>query len=177
MSYLDPKRRVYLIILVSLFLASLACRIEAPRLILEETPTVPPTIVITEVITEVVTQTPAPVTPTLEPTVPPEPSPTPTFDPLAVPIYYPLPDCVASRLHIGDWAMVSLVGGPNGIRYGQDIHYDTVIYEAQPGEILHIVGGPYCSHGWLVWMVETQNGVRGYTPEGNGNEYWLLPAK
>jgi hypothetical protein len=72
--------------------------------------------------------------------------------------------------------MVSLVGGANGIRYGRDLHEDTVIAYAQPGAILEIVNGPWCSHGWIVWMVRTADGLVGYTPEGNGNEYWLLPT-
>jgi hypothetical protein len=73
--------------------------------------------------------------------------------------------------------MVSLVGGPNGIRYGLNIQDDTVIAYAQPGSTLDIVNGPWCSHGWLVWMVRMQDGLQGYTPEGNGQEYWLLPLK
>ncbi|MCZ7554235.1 MAG: hypothetical protein M5U05_16930 [Anaerolineales bacterium] len=83
---------------------------------------------------------------------------------------------MASRLQIGDLAMVSLQGGPNGIRYGRDLYYDTIIAYAQPGAILEITNGPWCSHGWLVWMVRTQDGTVGYTPEGDGNEYWLLPT-
>ncbi|MEW5871669.1 MAG: hypothetical protein AB1894_20530 [Chloroflexota bacterium] len=171
------RKRVYWLV-VSLFLASLACRVEAPRIILEETPTALPTQVqvVTEVAVEIITATPLP-TSTPQPTSTPEPTLTPTWDPLTAPIYYPLPDCVASRLHRGDRAMVSLVGGPNAIRYGSDLQYDTILYYAQPGEIVLIVDGPWCSHGWLVWFVETINGVLGYTPEGNGNEYWLFPVK
>ena len=71
--------------------------------------------------------------------------------------------------------MVSYVGGANGIRYGPDVHQDTVYYYAQPGEVLLIIDGPWCSWNWIVWLVETMNGIRGYTPEGDGNEYWLLP--
>jgi len=134
-------------------------------------------LVITQVVTEIIPPTPLPATavPTKTST-PMPPTPTPTFDPLSAPIYYPLKDCVASRLQIGDLAMVSLQGGPNGIRYGRDLYYDTIIAYAQPGAILEITNGPWCSHGWLVWMVRTQDGTVGYTPEGDGNEYWLLPT-
>ncbi len=137
----------------------------------------PPIIVLTEVVTEIVMPTPLPVTPTPPPTntaLP--PTVTPTWDPLSAPIYYPLEDCVASRLHVGEQAMVSLVGGPNGIRYGRDINYDTIVGYAQPGDKLDIVNGPWCSHGWLIWQVRANNGVVGFTPEGNGDEYWLLPV-
>lgn len=175
---LNTKKQVATILAV-LLLASIACRVEMPRIVFEESPTPIqiPTEVITQVITEIVTPTPLPVSPTPEPSLTPEPSVSPTFDPLAAPIYYPLPNCVASRLRIGDQAMVSHVGGPNGIRYGLDLQYDTVVYWAQPGEFLTILDGPWCSHGWIVWFVETLSGLKGYTPEGNGESYWLLPVK
>ena len=178
MSKINSKKRVYLVILVSLVLATLACRVEAPKIVLSDEPTAQPTMVITQVVTQVITPTPPPPpTATIAPSPTPEPTLTPTFDPVNAPVYYPLENCVASRLHVGDIAMVSLFGGPNGIRYGLDVHFDTILYYAEPGEELYIVDGPWCSHGWIVWMVETKNGVRGYTPEGDGNSYWLLPVR
>jgi hypothetical protein len=83
---------------------------------------------------------------------------------------------VASRLHIGDRAQVSLQGGPNGIRYAQDLRESSVFAYAQPGAILEIVNGPFCSQGWIVWFVRTGDGQVGYTPEGDGSTYWLFPA-
>lgn len=140
-------------------------------------PVTPPVMLITQVITEIVAPTPLPVTPSPVPTsTPVPPTPTPTYDPASAPIYYPLEDCVASRLHIGDRAMVSLYGGPNGIRYGRDLFEDTVFAYAQPGQILDVVNGPWCSRGWIVWQVRLADGQVGFTPEGNGNEYWLFPA-
>lgn len=136
----------------------------------------PPIVVITQVVTEIVPPTPVPVTPTNTPVPTPEPpTPTPTWDALAAPIYYPLENCVASRLHIGDRAQVSLTAGSNGIRYGRDLYYDTIIAYAEPGAVLEIENGPWCSRGWIVWLVRTSDGTVGYTPEGNGDEYWLLP--
>ena len=169
------RKRLYGLLL-SLFLVTLACRVEAPKIILEESPTAPPAPIITQVVTQVITPTPQP-TSTPVPTATPAITLTPTYNPLSAPIYYPLEDCAASRLHNGDDAMVSLVGGANGIRSGLDLHSDIVEYNAQPGEILKIVGGPYCSYGWIVWLVETQSGYIGFTPEGNGNEYWLFPVR
>ena len=137
----------------------------------------PPVIYVTQVITQIIPPTPVPMTATPAPTETPlPPSPTPTFDPLAAPIYYPLEDCVASRLHVGDLAMVSLDGGPNGIRYGRDLFEDTVFAYAQPGSNVEIVNGPWCSRGWIVWFVRTAGGTEGFTPEGDGNTYWLLPV-
>ncbi len=138
----------------------------------------PAVVVITQIVTQIIPPTPVPMTATPVPTdTPVVPTATPTFDPLSAPIYYPLEDCVASRLHIGDFAMVSYVGGANGIRYGRDLAEATVFAYAQPGDILEIVNGPWCSRGWLVWMVRTADGNVGYTPEGDGNSYWLLPTK
>jgi hypothetical protein len=171
----DKKIQVYLLIGVSLFIAMIACKIEAPKIIWEETLTVTPDVQIrTQVVTQIVTPTPLP-TSTPKPTPTPQPTPSPTWDPMTVPIYYPLEDCVASRLHVGDKAMVSLVGGSNGIRYGSDLRQDTIMAYADPGDVLEITGGPWCSYGWLVWKVRTGDGIDGFTPEGNGIEYWLVP--
>lgn len=174
MSRVDMRMRVLMLLVFSLSLIISACSPSSAA-----TEVAQKTILVTQVVTEVVyTATPEP-TATPMPTATPTPVPTstPTFDPYSAPVYYPLKDCVASRLHVGDVAMVSPGGGPNGIRYGMDLHYDTIVEYADPGTTLDIIGGPYCSHGWIVWMVQTKNGVIGYTPEGNGNEYWLLPVK
>ncbi len=138
----------------------------------------PPVIIITQVVTQIVPPTPIPMTDTPQPSPTPEPpTPTPTFDPASAPVYYPIKGCVASRLHVGDIAMVSRVGGPNGIRYGLDLHYDTIIAYAQPGTLLEIIAGPWCSHGWIVWMVRMADGTVGFTPEGDGNRYFLFPVQ
>jgi hypothetical protein len=167
--------RASLILLFGLFMLLPACiQIARPT----QQVATPPVVVITQVVTEMIPPTPLPITPTIAPSATPlPPTITPTWDPLSAPIYYPLPDCVASRLHVGDKAMVSLVGGANGIRYGRDLAEETVVGYAQPGAILEITNGPWCSRGWLVWMVKTADGLTGYTPEGDGNSYWLLPTK
>lgn len=136
------------------------------------TPTV---ILITQIVTQIVPPTPITPSPTSPPTDTPEPTPTATFDPINAPIYYPLADCIASRLHIGDKAMVSQNGNPQGIRYSRDMADKAVDTMVQPGATLQIVNGPWCSRGWLVWQVQTADGIIGYTPEGDGNEYWLFP--
>ncbi len=168
------KVRASLVLLFGLFMLLPACiQIPGPT----QQVVTPPVVVITQVVTEMIPPTPLPVTPTIAPSATAlPPTITPTWDPLSAPIYYPIPDCVASRLHIGDKAMVSFVGGANGIRYGRDLAEETVIGYAQPGAILEITNGPWCSRGWLVWMVKTADGLTGYTPEGDGNSYWLLPT-
>lgn len=176
MQNIRKGRRVFWLVFSSLVLLAIACRVEAPRVIMEEATPTPEVRVMTQVVTQIITPTPPLVPPkTATPSPSPGPSPSPTWDPLAVPIYYPLEGCVASRLHVGDKVFVTLVGGPNAIRYGLDLQYDTIAIYAQPGDTLEIIGGPWCSHGWIVWFVRTLTGFMGYTPEGNGEEYWLLP--
>ena len=174
MSRVNKRMRALMLIVFSLSLVLSACS-QAP------TPTSSPqiTVLVTQILTQIVyTATPEPtLTPIPTSTPTPMPTSTPTYDPYSAPVYYPLKDCVASRLYVGDTAVVSPGGGPNGIRYGKDMHYDTIIGYADPGMELSIVGGPWCSHGWIVWMVQTKNGIIGFTPEGNGNEYWLLPVR
>jgi hypothetical protein len=175
MSFHDRKRRLILSVLISLLFAITACSIGATQA--PPTPTAPPEVIVTEVITQVVVATTAAPSPTPNYTPTTALTVTPTWDPYSAPIWYPLKDCVASRLHVGDKAMVTYGGTANGIRYGRDIHYDTIAGYAQPGQIIDIIDGPWCSQGWMVWMVKTADGLSGYTPEGDGNSYWLLPVQ
>ena len=169
------KMRAYVFSVLALLMLLPAC-IQIPAR--TQQAVTPPVVVITQIVTEMIPPTPLPVTPTIAPSATPlPPTVTPTYDPLTAPIYYPLKDCIASRLHVGDKAMVSLVGGANGIRYGRDLMEDTILGYAQPGAILKIQAGPWCSRGWIVWLVEAADGMVGYTPEGDGNTYWLLPVK
>jgi hypothetical protein len=173
MTIAKKKLQACLVVSLSLLLVLTGCNGSAAP---AQSPTAP-ILIVTQVITQIATATTAP-SATPAPSSTPEPTltSTPTFDPFSAPIYYPLDDCVASRLRVGEVAMVSLTAEPNGIRYGQDLFYDTIGTYAQPGALLEIVGGPWCSHGWIVWLVRTQDGFVGYTPEGNGDEYWLLPT-
>ncbi len=167
------NRPAYLIIL-SLLLILSACNSGAAPVQTQPTSAV---LIITQVVTQVSTATAAP-TETPEPTwtSAPSPTPKPTFNPYNVAVYYPLKDCVASRLHVGDVAVVAPGGTSNGIRYGADLSQDSVFDHAEQGTRLEIVGGPFCSHGWIVWQIRMPSGTIGFTPEGDGNAYWLLPS-
>ncbi len=92
--------------------------------------------------------------------------------------YYPMKDCAASRLYIGDRAYVSWIGGSNGIRSEPDTHpSDNIIYRAPPGEGMKIIGGTECNYGWILWEVVTDTGQRGWTPESDGKDMWLVPVE
>lgn len=91
-------------------------------------------------------------------------------------LFWPLPNCAASHLHIGDSAFVSYDGGTNKLRSDPDTHpTDNIIGEIQPGEVLEIVGGPVCNYGWILWEVRTTRDKTGWTPESDGEEFWILP--
>lgn len=47
----------------------------------------------------------------------------------------------------------------------------------QPGEIVDIIDGPGCSNQWTWWKIRTADGNIGWTAEGDGTEYWLLPVQ
>ncbi|MFC1996962.1 serine/threonine protein kinase [Chloroflexota bacterium] len=93
------------------------------------------------------------------------------------PTYFPLANCSASRLYVGDWAYIAFGGGRNAIRSKPDVGDKTnKIGYAEEGEVLSILGGPVCSYNWVVWDVQSSNGIRGWTPEGDESEYWLVPG-
>jgi len=90
--------------------------------------------------------------------------------------YYPLSNCAGSHLRVGDSAFVSYTGGKNNLRNEPDTHpSNNVIGAIYPGEVVIIVDGPVCNYGWILWEVLTTNDERGWTPETNGDDYWILP--
>ena len=177
MLMIGHRKPVYGLLILSLFLfMTIACVTTAPAAPTQE---IPKTILVTQLVTQVViTPTPEP-TETPIPTFTPLPSPTATatFNPYAVPIYYPLKDCVASRLHIGDIAMVSPGGTANGIRYGLDLSETNIIEYAQPGTLLEIIGGPYCYDYTVFWTVELEDGEKGWIAEEQQKTRYLTPVE
>lgn len=137
-----------------------------------------PTVFVTVFVTPVMA-TPLPTTPT------PEPSPTlapgPTYidqtSPYNVPIYYPLPGCAGSRLHLEDMAFVAQIDKVMRIYNTRNIAFDPGMRAMELGEEMEIIEGPTCNNGWLLWRVKTVNDeIRGWVPEGNGEVYFLLPV-
>jgi len=168
MSIINRNRRQIGGILAGLALILAACS-SAPQTV-EVTRIVPQTVVVTQLATVIVTNI-------LETT----PNPTATQAPTATSafafnVYFPIPGCPASRLRVGDLAYVSYDGGRNAIRdTPSTAPGDNVIGYADPGEQMVIIDGPVCDYSWLVWKVRLGDGMEGWTPEGNGDEYWLIP--
>lgn len=169
------------------FLAS--CSAATPKVI-EVTREVPQTVVVTQVITQVVvlepsptaTATPLPVVyPTWTPTslpLPPTPNPgqVQSLKQKGFYVYYPLEGCGPSIVRPSFHVYVSMDGGKNAIRSSPDISSaHNIIGYALPGEHLKVISGPVCSWGWLMWMVETDYGLTGWTPESDGKSFWLIP--
>jgi hypothetical protein len=105
----------------------------------------------------------------------PTPLPTPTLAPGAE------PECDArypSRLLKGGTARVKEDPPlPNRVRIEPDAQSE-VIGRIEPGEIVNLVDGPVCKHGWVWWYVQSRkSGLTGWTSEGDRNEYWLAPVE
>ena len=47
----------------------------------------------------------------------------------------------------------------------------------QPNELMEITDGPQCSGGWVWWQITSKKtGLSGWTAEGDGASYWVLPC-
>ena len=77
------------------------------------------------------------------------------------------------RLVVGGKAVVT-PGLPNKLRAGPH-KIDTVIGAIPSGGIANVIGGPVCGDGLRWWQV-TYKGLNGWTADGTGAEYWLLPG-
>ena len=173
MTRIKKKGLALAVIGLSLFLFVPACLSIAPQAT-QAVQVVYPTVVITQYITQVVA------TPTITPTPLPTSASIQTpsvvnvgWDPFTVEIYYPIPGCVASRLHEGDVAFVA----NNGVDLLQskDIGYSPVTRVLAAGEMVDITKGPWCSGGNLIWKIATAENEEGFAAEGNGENYYLLP--
>jgi len=107
-------------------------------------------------------------TATLTPTI----TPTPTIPP-----YRACPDAFPSRLHIGDRATVS-EDPPvaNNLRNEPGTEGTNIIGKIDPGMEVEILDGPQCLNKWVWWKVKVvTTGKVGWTSEGDGANYWLVP--
>lgn len=108
------------------------------------------------------------------PTETPQVIPTLTSTPTA---WAACPNSYLSKLYKGMKAKLSDEPPlPNRIR-DQASTSAKIIGMIQPGEIVDIIDGPGCSNQWTWWKIRTSGGVIGWTAEGDGTDYWLLPVQ
>jgi hypothetical protein len=117
---------------------------------------------------------------TLPPTLP-SPSPTlpglsfPTMTTTAIPTTTALicASALPPRLVIGKSGRVT-PGIPNNLRQGPGSS-TSYVGEIPPGGVFTVLDGPRCASGMAWWQV-SYNGLTGWTPEGQGSEYWVEPT-
>jgi hypothetical protein len=82
-----------------------------------------------------------------------------------------------SYLKSGIRAMVKPVPPiPNRVRTEPNKN-SRLLGEIHPGEEADILEGPICTDGWVWWKVSAHDGeLIGWTAEGDGNDYWLVPV-
>jgi hypothetical protein len=52
-----------------------------------------------------------------------------------------------------------------------------VIGSMEPGTIMTIIDGPVCDDVLIWWKIETSNGLKGWTAETDGKDYFFLPVR
>ena len=80
-----------------------------------------------------------------------------------------------SLLHKGDMAQVNLFPPvSNRVRSGPSTTAEHIA-SIDPGVKLNIIDGPHCGEG-LVWWKIRAGSTTGWTAEGKGDTYWLVPV-
>ena len=106
------------------------------------------------------------------------PTPTPTYTPDPSIPWSPCDDVIfLTRLANGMRARVSEEPAiANRVRLEPD-NESLILGYIQPGELVEIIAGPVCGNGWIWWkVIGLAQGTTGWTSEGNGSEYWLIPV-
>lgn len=52
-----------------------------------------------------------------------------------------------------------------------------ILGQIQPGTVVTILDGPGCANNWVWWRVQSNDGLTGWTAEGDDRAYWLLPCR
>lgn len=101
----------------------------------------------------------------------------PTVVPAAPAPWTPCEGGYETHLFKGGYAYVNPVPpDPNIVRSAPD-NASAQTGLIQPNELVEVVDGPQCSGGWVWWQITSkQTGLSGWTAEGDGNSYWVLPC-
>lgn len=170
MAFISRTSKAYLCLVFIAIIITTACTTPTPAVVVI-TQNVPQTVIVTQLVT--VEVTPIPSITTVPQITPTNSSGVADFD-----FYYPFPDsdCGLSIVHVGDSVYVNYGGTTNALRKTPDNRFPTnIIGYAIQGESLDVVDGPVCSYGLVMWKVKTSYDVYGWTPEGNGTDFWLIP--
>jgi len=177
-----PRNMLVYMLILGVFIFVSACTgtpvATETKEVVEATPITNITVHVTQIVATPLPVTPAP---TASPTFAPVPTQYDPDDPLWADIYYPQPGCPASRLYIDDTAFVAAVNDKVRIYASQNVVLDPGMRKLELGEEMLIKDGPSCKDGFISWYVvidrKEDTEIWGWVPEGNGEEYWLLPLK
>ena len=110
----------------------------------------------------------------------PPPTPTPTTTPTPNPnlIWALCDQSFPTNLRVGMKAVVNNDPPiPNRVRIEPNTE-SLILGYIQPGEIVEVLTGPVCQNGWVWWnILSRETGLNGWTSEGDGTDYWLLPVE
>lgn len=107
---------------------------------------------------------------------PPTPTPTTTSTPNPNLIWALCEEAFPTRLQVGMNAVVNDDPPlPNRVRVEPNTE-SLILGYVQPGERVEILSGPVCQDGWVWWnVISLETGLNGWTSEGDGTDYWLVP--
>jgi hypothetical protein len=131
----------------------------------------------TPLIINTATEVPGTASATPQPSFTPVPTATPGITPTpgATDAAQVCPNTYPTQLKKGIRVYASLYPNlPNRIRE-QATTRAKIIGMINPGEEADVVDGPACAEGWIWWKIKKDNGLTGWTAEGDGKDYWILP--
>lgn len=82
------------------------------------------------------------------------------------------PDDLEAYLKIGGLAQVT-PGDANNVRKSATTSSESV-GKIPGGEVFEVMDGPLCADGYVWWQVQYLD-IRGWTVEGDGDVYWIVP--
>lgn len=110
-----------------------------------------------------------------EPTNTPRPTTTPKSEP-SDEAWKACPNTYLSRLHVGNRAYVSFDPPLSNRVRSSPSKNASVSGKIGPGEKMKILDGPKCADDWVWWKISSEDaGTKGWTSEGDYEDYWLVP--